>query len=187
MSFQKKEGTTFVHFESVTISKDEKEVSISSHLIREKQLRNKLKIDRLLHMSTALDAPANMPAEQPINSGGSQSSNSKVKDNSAVTQAENLKKEEKETNETILSQKDYVQKRLTEKFTDSPYNTIEEWENNDVEGYTKAYDDMIAEYPSYLRGLTKTEKQQETCCDLLENSYICSIANNYADFYRNNT
>ena len=67
---------------------------------------------------------------------------------------------------------------MTEKFTDSPYNTIEEWENNDVEGYTKAYDDMIAEYPSYLRGLTKTEKQQETCCDLLENSYICSIANN---------
>lgn len=178
MSFQKKEGTTFVHFESVTISKDEKEVSISSHLIREKQLRNKLKIDRLLHMSTALDAPANMPAEQPINSGSSQSSNSKVKDNSAVTQAENLKKEEKETNETILSQKDYVQKRLTEKLTDSPYNTLEERESNDVEGYTKAYDDMIDEYPSYLRGLTKTEKQQETCCDLLDSSYFCSIANN---------
>ena len=137
-----------------------------------------MKIDRLLYKSTALDTPANMPAEQPINSGGSQSPNNKDKDNSAVTQAENLKKEEKETNETILSQKDYVQKRLTEKFTDSPYNTIEEWENNDVEGYTKAYDDMIAEYPSYLRGLTKTEKQQETCCDLLENSYFCSIANN---------
>ena len=161
-TFQKEDGTTFVHFESVTISKDGKEISISSHLIREKQLRNKLKSDRLLYKSTALDTPASMSAEQPINSGGSQSSNSKVKDNFVVTQADNDKKEEKETKtEAILSQKDYVQKRLSEDLANTPYKTLEEWETADIEGYSEQYDNMIAEYPSYLRELAKSEKLQE--------------------------
>ena len=72
-TFQKEDGSKYVHFESVTISQEGMEISISSHIIRENQLKNKLKSDRLLYKATALDAPANTSAEQPI-VGGSLSS-----------------------------------------------------------------------------------------------------------------
>lgn len=72
-TFQKADGSKYIHFENVTVSQDGMEVSISSHIIREKQLRNKMKSDRLLYKATALDEPANSSAEQPIE-GGSLSS-----------------------------------------------------------------------------------------------------------------
>lgn len=75
-TFKKADGTKYVHFESVTISKDGMEISISSHIMRENQLKNKLKSDRLLYKATALDAPANTSAEQSIE-GGSLSSERK--------------------------------------------------------------------------------------------------------------
>ena len=61
----------------------------------------------------------------------------------------------------VLSQKDYVQKRLSEDLANTPYKTLEEWETADIEGYSEQYDNMIAEYPSYLRELAKSEKLQE--------------------------
>lgn len=61
----------------------------------------------------------------------------------------------------VLSQKDYVQKRLSENLANTPYKTLEEWETADIEGYSEQYDNMIAEYPSYLRELAKSEKLQE--------------------------
>ncbi len=76
-TFKKGDGSEFTHFENVTVSQDGLEVSISSHIIRENQLRNKLKNDRLLYKATALDTPANVSAEQPAN-GGSLSSATKV-------------------------------------------------------------------------------------------------------------
>lgn len=78
-TFQKEDGSKYIHFESVTVSQDGMEVSISSHIIRENQLKNKLKSDRLLYKATALDAPANTSAEQPI-VGGSLSSDGKDKE-----------------------------------------------------------------------------------------------------------
>ena len=75
-TFQKEDGSKYVHFESVTVSQEGMDVSISSHIIRENQLKNKLKSDRLLYKATALDAPANTSAEQPI-VGGSLSSDGK--------------------------------------------------------------------------------------------------------------
>lgn len=76
-TFQKEDGTKYVHFESVTVSQDGMEVSVSSHIIRENQLRNKLKSDRLLYKATALDEPANSSAEQPTNEGSGLSSEGK--------------------------------------------------------------------------------------------------------------
>ena len=73
-TFIKPDGTKYVHFESVTVSQDGMEVSISSHIIRENQLKNKLKSDRLLYKATALDEPANSSAEQPISESGGLSS-----------------------------------------------------------------------------------------------------------------
>ena len=61
----------------------------------------------------------------------------------------------------VLSQKDYVQKRLSEDLANTPYKTLKEWETADIEGYSEQYDNMIAEYPSYLRELAKSEKLQE--------------------------
>ena len=61
----------------------------------------------------------------------------------------------------VLSQKDYVQKRLSENLANTPYKTLEELEKADIEGYSEQYDNMIAEYPSYLRELAKSEKLQE--------------------------
>ena len=83
-TFQKEDGSKYIHFESVTVSQEGMEVSVSSHIIRENQLKNKLKSDRLLYKATALDAPAITSAEQPIK-GGSLSSEGKVteKNNSA--------------------------------------------------------------------------------------------------------
>lgn len=74
-----------------------------------------MKIDRLLYKSTALDTPANMPAEQPINSGGSQSSNNKDKDNSAVTQAENFKKRRERNKRNYLVAKGLCAKTFDRK------------------------------------------------------------------------
>ncbi len=85
-TFQHEDGTKYVHFESVTVSQDGMEVSISSHILREAQLKNKLKSDRLLYKATALDTPTNASAEQPINEGGSLSSASKGSETSAAAQ-----------------------------------------------------------------------------------------------------
>ena len=84
-TFQKEDGSKYVHFESVTVQQDGLEVSISSHIIRENQLRNKMKSDRLLYKATALDRSANQSAEQPI-IGGGLSSTDKVSDTSSPTQ-----------------------------------------------------------------------------------------------------
>ena len=75
-TFKKEDGSKYIHFESVTVSREGMEISVSSHIIRENQLKNKLKRDRLLYKATALDAPANTSAEQPI-IGGSLSSTDK--------------------------------------------------------------------------------------------------------------
>lgn len=73
-TFLKEDGSKYVHFESVTVSKEGMEVSISSHIIRENQLKKKLKSDRLLYKATALDESANPSAEQPAKGAGSLSS-----------------------------------------------------------------------------------------------------------------
>ena len=79
-TFQKEDGSKYVHFESVTVSQEGMEVSVSSHIIRENQLKNKVKNDRLLYKATALDAPAITSAEQPIK-GGSLSSKRQATNN----------------------------------------------------------------------------------------------------------
>ena len=89
-TFQKEDGSKYVHFESVTVSQDGMEVSISSHIIRENQLKNKLKSDRLLYKATALDAPANTSAEQPI-VGGSLSSDGKDTEKDSSDQENGVK------------------------------------------------------------------------------------------------
>ncbi len=89
-TFQKEDGSKVVHFESVTVSQEGMEVSISSHIIRENQLKNKLKSDRLLYKATALDAPANTSAEQPI-VGGSLSSDGKDTEKDSSDQENGVK------------------------------------------------------------------------------------------------
>ena len=102
-TFQKEDGSKYVHFESVTVSQDGMEVSISSHIIRENQLKNKLKSDRLLYKATALDAPANTSAEQPIVSG-SLSSDGKGKDISDSVQENGNKSSENEGEKPLSAQ-----------------------------------------------------------------------------------
>ena len=108
-TFQKEDGSKYVHFESVTVSQDGMEVSISSHIIRENQLENKLKSDRLLYKATALDAPANTSAEQPI-VGGSLSSESKDKQTSATKQVNENKSTPtaKKTEERVSEYNEHV-------------------------------------------------------------------------------
>lgn len=60
----------------VTVSQEGLEISISSHIILENQLRNKLKNDRLHYKATVLDESANSSTEQSI-VGGSPSSGHK--------------------------------------------------------------------------------------------------------------
>jgi hypothetical protein len=79
----------------------------------------------------------------------------------SVKESKETKGEDASGANAVLSQKDYVQKRLSEELDGSPYKTLEEWETADIEGYSEQYDNMIAEYPSYLRELAKSEKLQE--------------------------
>lgn len=103
-TFQKEDGSKYVHFESVTVSQGGMEVSISSHIIRENQLKNKLKSDRLLYKATALDAPANTSAEQPI-FGGSHSSDDKGKEKVSSEQGNVGRKNVNDENESVRQQK----------------------------------------------------------------------------------
>ena len=68
-TFKKKDTNSFTHFESVTVAQEGQEVSISSHMIRENQLKKKMKSDRLLYIATALDESATSSAEQPMQVG----------------------------------------------------------------------------------------------------------------------
>ena len=79
-TFKKEDGSDYVHFESVTVAQEGLEVSISSHHLRENQLEEKLKTDRLLYKATALDESATPSAEQSINDGSRSSDN---KDNAS--------------------------------------------------------------------------------------------------------
>ena len=85
-TFIKPNGTKYIHFESVTVSQDGMEISISSHIIRENQLRNKLKSSKLLFKATALDESAPSSAEQLTTEVGSPSSEDKGTDNSGNEQ-----------------------------------------------------------------------------------------------------
>ncbi len=99
-TFQKPDGSKYVHFESVTVSQDGMEISVSSHIIRENQLRNKVKSDRLLYKATALDEPAHSPAEQPTNEGSSLSSGDKGNKKSPSDQGNVIKNERRGENTT---------------------------------------------------------------------------------------
>lgn len=90
-TFKKRDGSKYVHFENVTVLQGGLEVSISSHIIRENQLKNKMKSDRLLYKATALDESVNSSAEQPINKGDSLSSTGKGNALSSEKQANNKK------------------------------------------------------------------------------------------------
>ncbi|MBR3101450.1 MAG: hypothetical protein IKH19_06835 [Muribaculaceae bacterium] len=70
-TFIKEDGSTYRHYESVTVQKEGNEVSFSSHYIRENQLKEKLKAGRILYNATSLDASRKAPLENPThtNSG----------------------------------------------------------------------------------------------------------------------
>ena len=89
-TFIKEDGTKYINYESVTISKDGNEVSISSHIIRENQLRKMVKNGRLIYKATAIDESANTSAEQSA-FGGSLSSHGKVTNKSSNGQVNGKK------------------------------------------------------------------------------------------------
>lgn len=59
-TFVKSDGTRIVHFESVTVKKDGMEVSISSHEIKDKSLKNKMQNDIVLHLDEKLSPSSEM-------------------------------------------------------------------------------------------------------------------------------
>jgi len=88
-TFVKGDGTTYHHYESVTISRDGGEVVVSSHYIRENQLRNKLKDGKVLYNATSLDASSQTSLENLANADtGAPLSGGKGSENSAVVQAD---------------------------------------------------------------------------------------------------
>ncbi len=97
-TFVRKDGTKYRHYESVTISKDGKEVSISSHLISENQLSDKIKNGGLLYKATALDSPSTLSAEQSSEGGGLSSEGKGSENNYAVQEnASEISEGEKKT------------------------------------------------------------------------------------------
>ncbi len=66
-TFTDSEGKKHTHFESVTASKENKEVVVSSHIIRPQQLLQKLTDGRIVYTATALNASEQTFAEYPSN------------------------------------------------------------------------------------------------------------------------
>ena len=124
-TFQKEDGSKYVHFESVTVLLDGMEVSISSHIIRKNQLKNKLKSDRLLYKATALDAPANTSAEQPIVSG-SLSSDGKGNNISDSVQENGDKSSKTKQSKSTAEEKPFnaVIEMLRKKFPDASMEAL---------------------------------------------------------------
>lgn len=124
-TFQKEDGSKYVHFESVTVLQDGMEVSISSHIIRKNQLKNKLKSDRLLYKATALDAPANTSAEQPIVSG-SLSSDGKGNNISDSVQENGDKSSKTKQSKSTAEEKPFnaVIEMLRKKFPDASMEAL---------------------------------------------------------------
>lgn len=70
-TFVKPDGSRIVHFESVTVKKDCMEVSISSHEIKNKSLKNKMQNDIVLHLDEKLSPSSEMHlTEAPSESEG---------------------------------------------------------------------------------------------------------------------
>ncbi len=70
-TFVKSDGSRIVHFESVTVKKDGMEVSISSHEIKDKSLKNKMQNDIVLHLDEKLSPSSEMRlTETPSESEG---------------------------------------------------------------------------------------------------------------------
>jgi N12 class adenine-specific DNA methylase len=70
-TFVKSDGSRIVHFESVTVKKDGMEVSISSHEIKDKSLKNKMQNDIVLHLDEKLSPSSELRlTEAPSESEG---------------------------------------------------------------------------------------------------------------------
>lgn len=70
-TFVKSDGSRIVHFESVTVKKDGMEVSISSHEIKDRSLKNKMQNDIVLHLDEKLSPGSEMRlTEAPSESEG---------------------------------------------------------------------------------------------------------------------
>lgn len=103
-TFVKSDGSRIVHFESVTVKKDGMEVSISSHEIKDKSLKNKMQNDIVLHLDEKLSPSSEMRlTEAPSESEGPDlvptsdnviSSDRKVNTLSADKQAESTESSE---------------------------------------------------------------------------------------------
>lgn len=103
-TFVKSDGSRIVHFESVTVKKDGMEVSISSHEIKDKSLKNKMQNDIVLHLDEKLSPSSELRlTEAPSESEGPDlvptsdnviSSDRKVNTLSADKQAESAESSE---------------------------------------------------------------------------------------------
>ena len=162
-TFKKRDGSKYVHFENVTVSQGGLEVSISSHIIRENQLKNKMKSDRLLYKATALDESVNSSAEQPINKGDSLSSTGKDNALSSEKQANNKKSSDwngVETEGTFLGEKEYIERMVENAFNNrkDKSQAREEWEDEDE--YISTYNRIADSYVDYISGLKERGELQ---------------------------
>ena len=85
-TFVKDDGTTYRHCASVTVQRDGNEISISSHYIKEKQLREKIKAGKVLYNATSLDASRQTPLENLANTDTGAPSTDKDTEDSRTVQ-----------------------------------------------------------------------------------------------------
>ncbi len=87
-TFTDENGNKHIHFESVTVQKDNREVVVSNHRLRENQLLNKMKSGQIVYKSTALDTSEQVSADNQTNTDIGATSQGKGRINSAHTQEE---------------------------------------------------------------------------------------------------
>jgi hypothetical protein len=164
-TFVKPDGTKYVHFESVTVSQDGMEVSISSHIIKESKLKDKLMNDKMLYKNESLSpnssewrlaeqqeaVPDLLPTQGDNVSEGKDTENS---DTSQENQPKSLSREEYLTLHPLTEEQIMADTEATE---DEKLNAIDFLKGEDNSAISQFYYNSI-----YNRAQQPKEEQKST-------------------------
>ena len=175
-TFIKSDGSRYVHFESVTVQKDNLEVSISSHEINKEALMKKVHQDKLIHLNNKLfssDRRLTEPQKEgsdlvPTPSSVSFSNNKDTtfsrKNNELdkkVEKQENTRpKLEEKKNLQILSEEEFIEQNLDNAYDNRVDKALtrEDWEDSDE--YIQNYNNASDSYPDYINNLRNSGELQ---------------------------
>lgn len=175
-TFIKSDGSRYVHFESVTVQKDNLEVSISSHEINKEALMKKVHQDKLIHLNNKLfssDVRLTEPQKEgsdlvptpnsvsfSINKDTTFSRKNNELDKKVEKQENTRPKLEEKKNLQILSEEEFIEQNLDNAYDNRVDKALtrEDWEDSDE--YIQNYNNASDSYPDYINNLRNSGELQ---------------------------